>query len=381
MSDGSLLSPFALPAGLGASAWVKPGGTLYVLDGTMTSDATLTLVGSPGNPATIRAYGTGAKLNGGVTVSGDDLLIRDLEIYYGGWTSRESAQTGSNPADIPLEKALGGTGKRVKFINCILHDLPLIYFSEDAEEIEFYGCVIYHIGWTAPDRQHGHGLYLHSTVQTCKVVDCIIFDNFGWGIHAYAPLGSQLKYFEFVGSTVFGNGSLGGTLNPGILLGADSGQADTATIRENMTYGNKAGYGLQFYGAGATNITLTDNYIPEGKTGTYTAVVESGNTYLTIGNTSFLRANEYNANRANLTIYNQDEVDTVEMDVSALGWTGQVIVRNVQDYINDTQTLEVVDGAIIVNMQAGNRTVATPVGWTAPATTFPKFGAFVLETT
>jgi len=56
-----------------------------------------------------------------------------------------------------------------------------------------------------------------------------------------------------------------------------------------------------------------------------------------------------------------------------------ILRRNVQDYWNDTQTLDITAGHITVNMQAVNRTVETPVGWTAPATTFPQFGAFVLE--
>jgi hypothetical protein len=58
-----------------------------------------------------------------------------------------------------------------------------------------------------------------------------------------------------------------------------------------------------------------------------------------------------------------------------------VQARNVQDYFSDIQMVTVTVGKITVNMQAVNRTVATPVGWAAPATTFPKFGAFVLERT
>lgn len=378
MPLGTLASPFTLPAALGATAWVRACQTLYLLDGTMASDATVSLFGTSSAYVTVRAYAGVAKLNGAITVSGDYIIIRDLELYWDGWAGRESALTGSDPVDL-VRKVLGGTGKHIKFVNCIIHDLGIVYFDDVCEGLEFYGCVIYHVGWVAPDRGHGHGLYLHNLVPTMVVKDCVIFDNFGWGIHAYSPTGANLKYFEFVGNTVFRNGSLSGTLTPGIILGADSGQADTATIAENMTYGNKAGWGLQFYGAGAINVTLTDNYISEGKLGTYTAVEESGNTYNTIGNATFLRPNTYDANRANLTIYNEAEANTVVVDILSLGWTGQLRARNVQDYFVDIQTLDIVDSAITVNMQAINRTVATPIQWTAPATTFPQFGAFVLE--
>jgi hypothetical protein len=40
--------------------------------------------------------------------------------------------------------------------------------------------------------------------------------------------------------------------------------------------------------------------------------------------------------------------------------------------------LTITAGVITVNMQAANRSVATPVGWTAPAKVFPQFGSFVL---
>jgi hypothetical protein len=46
----------------------------------------------------------------------------------------------------------------------------------------------------------------------------------------------------------------------------------------------------------------------------------------------------------------------------------------------DVQELTVAgDGTITVDMQAANRSVATPIAWDAPATTFPEFGCFVLQ--
>jgi hypothetical protein len=95
-----------------------------------------------------------------------------------------------------------------------------------------------------------------------------------------------------------------------------------------------------------------------------------------------LRGNEHDTNRANLVIYNQAEADTIDVDVSAIfGQSGTVQARNVQDYFVDIQTLTITAGVITVNMQAANRTVATPVQWTAPATTFPLFGCLVLTKT
>jgi hypothetical protein len=172
-----------------------------------------------------------------------------------------------------------------------------------------------------------------------------------------------------------------GDTYPNFLLGADSGQADVSSFVANMSYGAD---GLQFYGDGAINVTLADNYMPDGKTGTYSAISESSNYWgAAIGNQVFVRPNSYQSDRANVTIYNQAEADTVSVDLSAvigLQVGDSVSVRNVQNYFVDIQTLTLdMNKKITVNMQAANRTVSTPVQWTLPATTFPKFGCFVLE--
>lgn len=59
----------------------------------------------------------------------------------------------------------------------------------------------------------------------------------------------------------------------------------------------------------------------------------------------------------------------------------QVKVRSYLDYFNDIQTLTVANGAVAVDMQADNRTIAKPIGWEVAlaAQTYPTFGAFVLE--
>lgn len=344
-------------------------------------DYVCTLQGNATRKITIQPVTT-AKINGDVYIAGGHLILKNLEIYWDGWATRHSEMGGSAPTDITL-KNLRGYGSPVKFINCIIHDLSSPYFEEGALGWEFYGCVIYHIGFSGSDRGHGHGLYLHNISATKTVKDCIIFDNFGWGIHAYSPNGgTELKNFVFEGNTCFNAGSLYGVSYRNFLLGGDlaGGQADNSSFIANMSYG--AG-GLQFYGAGAINVTLTDNYMPDGKVGTYTAVSESGNNWDTVGNQIFVRPNEYQTDRANVTIYNEAESNTVSVDLSAV--TGLVVgdsvtVRNVQDYFVDIQTLTLdADKKITINMQAVNRTVATPVQWTAPATTFPKFGCFVIE--
>jgi hypothetical protein len=262
-------------------------------------------------------------------------------------------------------------------INEVFHDLPGLGLWTPATGAEMNGCLMYHMGWSAPDRGHGHGLYVQNDTPAKVIKDCIIFDNFGWGIHAYTENG-KIDNIVLDGCVCFGAGSLYGENYNNILVGGLQ-VANNITIRNCMTYG--AGGVNVGYVAGADNVTLENNYFADGITKVnVTNLTETGNYYgPAVGNQVFLRPNDNDANRANLVIYNQAQADTIEVDVSAIfGASGTVQARNVQDYFVDIQTLTITAGVITINMQAANRTVATPVQWTAPATTFPQFGCFVL---
>jgi len=254
--------------------------------------------------------------------------LKNLEIFYNGWASRQTTQSGSYPTDITVNP-LTVHGKYIKIINCIVHDLyDGLVISLVNTAAEMHGNLFFHNGWLGPDRGHGHAMYLHNVDYLMTVKNNICFDNFGLGIHAYHPNASNLKNFLFEGNTCFRNGSLASAISANLLLGGDSGQADTATFQSNMSYGAGVGNtkGLQFYGGGAINMTLTDNYVPDGKMGTYTAVSETGNYWgPDIGNQVFLRANDYDSSRANLTIYNQAASNSISVDVSSIFSPGDSI--------------------------------------------------------
>ncbi len=370
--------PGSLTLALGDKSF-RDGERLLLRGGTYSGDYISTLAGTA-ERITIMSYpGETAIIDGSLTLGGSYVVLKDLILRYSGWATRQSAFTGSTPEDIPYTKGLTVNATYSQVINCVIHDMAGVGFQSLSVASELYGCVLFHNGWAGTERGHGHAAYVQNSAAPRKVIkDCIMFDNFGYGIHAYTESG-QIDWLTLEGNTCFRNGSLYGTGYADILVGGYV-VADNPILTGNMTYNvheNNLGYI-----AGVTNAVLTDNYFPQGLTKVNAQITtETGNYYgeSGLGNTAFVRPNEYDPNRANLTIYNQAEANTVTVDVSALGWTGNVTARNVQDYFSDAQTLEIVDGAIIVNMQAENRTVATPIEWTAPATTFPLFGAFVLE--
>lgn len=365
-------------AGLITSPYILPGDTINLRAGTYAGDYGFSFQGTALAPITIKAYnGERAIINGKTTSVSRYLIFQDIEFCYLDWTGRTSAFTGSAPADIP-DKAMNIDTVGCKFINCIFHDLPVLGLWMPATGAEFYGCLCYHMGWSGPDRGHGHGLYSQNNTPVKTIKDCIIFDNFGYGIHVYTE-GGTINNYMLDGNICFKNGSLYDSSYGNILVGGTQ-VADNITIKNCMTYG-ASGAEVGYY-AGATNVTLEDNYFPAGiQKINVINPTETGNYYgPTTGNQVFLRANDYNVNRANLAIYNQAAANTIAVDTTGVFANDDVLnVRNVQDYWTDVQELTVAGNSITVNMQAVNRTVATPVGWTAPATTFPQFGCFVLE--
>jgi hypothetical protein len=382
--NGSITSPWDLTTAI-TSVDVENNGnitrTLWLRGGTYSGDFNNLLDGVSDRRIIIRPYQNETVIiDGDLVVDGSYITFMNLIIRNSSWTGRESLEE-ETPSDLPTAECnIRAVG--VKFINCIIHDMLSLYIGQEAETAEFYGCLSYHHGWLAPIRGHGHAVYVQNSAVTQMLVkDCIFHDCFGWGPHAYAGLGTLLKNIVIEGNASFKSGSLSGTARPDILLGADSGQSTGCSIKSNMTYGGSVG--VYFYEAGAALEDFTDNYCPNNKGqawGGYTAVTESGNYWgPAVGNQVFLRPNDYDPNRANLIVYNQAEANAINKDVSSIfGASGTVKAYNAQDPFTDIQTLDISSGVITVNMQAANRTVATPHSWVAPAKSFPQFGAFIL---
>lgn len=381
--SGTQNDPWDLGTALGQLA---PDDTLHLFDtGALKSSFdgvfTFSSGGSVDRPIRVRPVGDSPKINGGVIASGGYVYFYNLEIYWDGWTTRESAEEGSSPTDIDKTKALVVTGAKIKFINCIIHDLSEVGWWDASIDSDFYGCVIYNVGWKGTDRGHGHAIYTQNLSGRKKIRHCILFNCFGYNLHIYGSDG-RMSYYDIEENVFFNAGILGdGTSAPwyGVMIGAGSVASGNRLIR-NMTYNNVKGF--YSFGQGGNHYEAIDNYFPDGWDITSASFdINSGNyTGPAVGNQSFIHQNDYITSRANLVIYNQAQADTIEVDVSAIYPNGtQVQARNVQDYFNDIQTLTVADGNITVNMQAANRTVAAPVAWTAPATTFPTFGCFVLQ--
>lgn len=178
----SLTAALALPT-------TPRGYTIYLRGGTYSGDFTSTLVGTA---STIRPYpGEHAIINGSLTINGADTIWQDIEIMYSGWQTRISAFSGSAPADIPTGKTLSINGQRTTMRRCTLHDLAGPGFWTAAVDGVMDECIFFNNGWDAPDRGHGHGLYMQNKIGTKTIKRCVFAQGYSdYSIHTYTEGGS-----------------------------------------------------------------------------------------------------------------------------------------------------------------------------------------------
>ncbi len=133
-----------------------------------------------------------------------------------------SNETGSFPSDV--ERAgIFFQGPYCVLNNCHIHHLtdgPTMAGNIDlyGERVDIHGgtitnCEIHDIGWRAPDRDHGHGLYIQSKAtepsQWKRVANTIIYNVLGYDVHCYAAAGG-LNGIAFDGVFCEGDFLLGG---------------------------------------------------------------------------------------------------------------------------------------------------------------------------
>ena len=92
----------------------------------------------------------------------------------------------------------------------------------------------------------------------------------------------------------------------------------------------------------------------------------------------FVRPNQYEAGRANITVFNWASAATASVDLTGVLAPGTGFeIRNAQDFFGAPVLTGTYDGGS-VSIPLTGLSVAAPVGWAAPPPTGPEFNAFVL---
>lgn len=91
-------------------------------------------------------------------------------------------------------------GRDLIFRNLIVHDV--LEFSAQAEcpgSIDVYGCIFYNIGWIAPDRGHGHGVYLQNSPEEkpYNIEQTALFHVCGQPVANHGTSGVECNHIHF----------------------------------------------------------------------------------------------------------------------------------------------------------------------------------------
>ena len=211
--DGSYQHPWNLATALAQPSSVVPGDTIWMMGGTYKGPFVSKLTGTPAKPVVLRQLA-----NQRATVDGR-FEIDGSYTYYWGFEvmdsdpKRVTTISGSDPTDLPREYVtVYVIGPFNKIINLVIHDLGDGLFSgSSAEGLEINGTLLYNNGWDAPDRGHGHSLYLQNKGATKYILDNVMFNSFSSGLKVAGTGDAFLFNFDIEGNTSF---SAGGPVVP-----------------------------------------------------------------------------------------------------------------------------------------------------------------------
>lgn len=298
----------------------EPGTTVWVLDGEYEGKFEVRLRGTKESPCVIRpAPGARATILDSalrVNEAVEYVWIRDLEIR--GSTAvekRVSAQKGSWPGDLQGSVGLeifGGKG--CKFINLVIHDNTLggVNWWIGSTDSELYGCLIYNNGWKAPDRDHGHSIYVQNKTGVKTIAGCVLSVP-AWGgshtMHAYGSSRAWIDRFVIEDNISFGRGSF--------LVG---GGRPSREIRVARNYLHGAGLQVGYDEPDNEDCEVRDNVSPGGlRIGKFKKAVDEGNVRQMPAAKVVVIPNAYDAARAHVAVYNGAKAAAVEVELP--GWT------------------------------------------------------------
>ncbi|MFA5855919.1 MAG: hypothetical protein WC867_01050 [Candidatus Pacearchaeota archaeon] len=152
-------------------------------------------------------------INGSIIINGNRLIVRNLEII--GFANNSKRVTNLSGSSFPLVNFTDGIiiyGDDVRLINNYVHDMRQgISAWSNNEYSEIYGNIIFNNGWDAPDRGHGHGFYIQNDDDIKRIISNVVFSNLGgYSIHAYTQAGN-LSNLYFEKNIIFRNSNLIGS--------------------------------------------------------------------------------------------------------------------------------------------------------------------------
>ena len=392
--DGSSGRPWNLATALsGGNGKVQPGDTVWLRGGTYVGQFRSTLTGTAAAPIVVRQYpGERAIIDGGGSTSDTFVADGSYSVFWGFEMTNSDPVRCCSTSSFFRADMMVSHATHVKFINMIVHDGgPGYYTWSPYGDVEIYGAIIYNIGYDGSDRGHGHGMYLKNDVGPLVVRDNILFNSYGYGIHAYTNTGDGLlNGIHLEGNVSFNSGTLSAQGTSGNIGNLGQPPANNMAMIDNMTFFSPGIGGSNWLLGSGDGLTATGNYVVGGtgmSQGTWTNAIITGNTVITSGAKPtqplvFVRPNAYEPGRANVIIYNWSRQAAVSVDLSSVLSVGRRYeVRNVQDLFGAPVASGTFGGGTLSFPMAGI-TPPTPIGLTSSPSpvTGPDFNVFLVTT-
>jgi hypothetical protein len=404
LANGSERHPWdlatALAGGPTRGTRVQPGDTIWVRGGTYRGAFRSTVAGSDGAPVVIRQFpGERAVMDGAGSTSSTLYVTGAHSVFWGLELTNSDPARSTSSADVNLRpNAVVNDASYTKYVNLIVHDGGVGFYNEPKSvDVEIAGCIMYNNGWQGPDRGHAHALYLKSFVGPLMARDNILFNQYGYGVHAYTNSKTgKLMNISIEANIAFNNGALAtqrAAASNILLGGADYAGGDV--VRDNVAY-----YSPTLTGAGANmmigyrtlrngDVIVENNFLVGGSPvldfGFWSAARVSNNMLLGGGvrgavvrrdaaavgqiwrdNTEraapsatrvIVHPNLYEQGRAHVVVFNWGNDTTAQVDVSGVLAAGdRYDVRNVQDLF----------GAPIASGTAAGTTISIPLRGVEP---------------
>jgi hypothetical protein len=231
-----------------------------------------------------------------LTNAAHHVWVWDLEIR--GTAIQHSKQSGPFPEDILRYSPFHAYGPHCKAINLVIHHNPGGGGSStSAVDHEFHGCIIENNGWVAPDRGHGHGLYLQSQDGLQTVSGCILSvpaHDGSYVVHAYGSWKTPVINLRIEDTIAYGGGTF--------LVGGEAPSRNIQLIRNDLYQ-----VGMQIgYTAPNEDCVLRENVVARAglMIVNFKKVVDEGNTRGLPDSRAILIPNRYDPNRAHVVVYN-----------------------------------------------------------------------------
>lgn len=402
---GQIQNPWNLQTALNHPAVIRPGDTIWVRGGTYPGKYNSVLRGAVNQPIIVRQYpGERATIDANTNTSTPAVLT-----VSGAWTWFWGFEiTNSNPVRRLGDSRPTGIdvyGPNIKIINMVVHDNGSGFgLWNGADDSEIYGTLIYYNGWEGGDRGHGHSIYSQNRLGVKRITDNIYFKSFSHGIHIYGSENAYLDNYVIEGNTGFDNGVLSPSAGAKTQFIIGGGRvSNNLTLRDNSSFfSGNAGRNEIGYGAGCTNLLAERNFFvaPLAMKLSCTAVTFTGNlfygtldgmsaaqfpnnTYTTVqprGLQVLLRPNRYEPGRGNVTVYNWDNLSSVNVSLASILPVGTAYeIRDAQNFYGPPVVTGVYQGGTVTIPMTGTAvTPLTGVAEVALVHTPVRFGSFLV---